>query len=163
MSSSSSGEEDGGRILAFWEGLAKLEQYFGGYNEPAILMNLSYPLLTQMKHGKHPGIIAQVWNPFKDDPLRSFYNVGSLQELKDITLSAPVPANHQISPPMPVSADVVVDVVEASTVFVQSFRARLWDMTDRAIRHRADKFMTTLRNHGEAFHDRYYYLAAFNK
>lgn len=58
---------------------------------------------------------------------------------------------------------ILLDMVDSSTVFVQSFRARLWDLTDRALRHRADRLMTTLRNHGEAFHDRYYYLAAFNK
>lgn len=58
---------------------------------------------------------------------------------------------------------VLLDTVESSTVFVQSFRARLWDLTDRALRHRADRFMTALRSHGEAFHDRYYYLAAFTK
>ena len=58
---------------------------------------------------------------------------------------------------------VLLDVVEASTVFVQSFKARLWELTDRALRQRADKLMATLRNHGEAFHDRYYYLAAFTK
>jgi hypothetical protein len=58
---------------------------------------------------------------------------------------------------------VLLDVVEASTVFGQSFKARLWELNDRALRQRADKLMTTLRNHGEAFHDRYYYLAAFTK
>jgi hypothetical protein len=58
---------------------------------------------------------------------------------------------------------VLLDTIESSTVFVQSFRARLWDLTDRALRHRADRFMTALRSHGEAFHDRYYYLAAFTK
>lgn len=62
-----------------------------------------------------------------------------------------------------VCIQVLLDTVESSTVFVQSFRARLWDLTDRALRQRADRLMTTLRNHGEAFHDRYYYLAAFTK
>lgn len=64
---------------------------------------------------------------------------------------------------MYVLLQVLLDTVESSTVFVQSFRARLWDLTDRALRQRADRLMTTLRNHGEAFHDRYYYLAAFTK
>lgn len=58
---------------------------------------------------------------------------------------------------------VLLDMVDSSTVFVHSFSARLWDLTDRALRHRANRLMTTLRNHGEAFHDRYYYLAAFSK
>lgn len=58
---------------------------------------------------------------------------------------------------------VLLDMLDSSTIFVQSFRARLWDLTDRALRHRADRLMTTLRSHGEAFHDRYYYLAAFTK
>jgi len=179
------------------------------------VMNLTFPLLTQVKHGKHPGIVSQ--------------------ELKDVTVSVPIPARYQMNPPLPVSSDVstnrplmmstsfhlnrdsaicrlntfwkkthpslfdygllrndmsadapnekwpsinylylfiyilaikkkvLLDVVEASTVFVQSFKARLWELNDRALRQRADKLMATLRNHGEAFHDRYYYLAAFTK
>jgi len=57
------GEPDGsadGRLFALWEGLAKLEDYFGGHNEPCLAMNLTYPLLMQIKHGKHPGILTQV-------------------------------------------------------------------------------------------------------
>lgn len=49
------------RLLAFWEGLSKLEDYFDGYNEPAVPMNLTYPFLTQMRHGKHPGLLNQVF------------------------------------------------------------------------------------------------------
>ncbi|XP_057374478.1 uncharacterized protein LOC130695367 isoform X2 [Daphnia carinata] len=131
------------RLLAVWEGLAKLQEYFDGYNEPQIAMNLTYPLLTQVKRGKHPGILHQ--------------------ELRDITLSVPIPSKYQMNPPSPNSADILLDMVDSSTVFVHSFRARLWDLTDRALRHRADRLMTTLRNHGEAFHDRYYYLASFTK
>lgn len=56
---------------------------------------------------------------------------------------------------------VLLDTVEASTLFVHSFRARLWELTDRALRHRAERLMGALREHGEAFHDRYFYLASF--
>ena len=114
----SSGEEDGGsgRLLAFWEGLAKLEEYFGGYNEPAILMNLSYPILTQIKHGKHPGIITQVSIIHQLD-LRGSFIWDSMQELRDITISASVPSRHQINPPMPVSADVSLKEIVSVLLF----------------------------------------------
>lgn len=74
------------RLLAFWEGLAKLEEYFNGHNDQQTTMNLTYPLLTQLKHGKHPGVLNQ--------------------ELRDITLSVPIPARNQINPPAPTSSDV---------------------------------------------------------
>lgn len=74
------------RLLAVWEGLYKLQDYFDGHNEMQATMNLTFPLLTQMKHGKHPGILSQ--------------------ELRDITLSAPIPARYQMNPPSPNSADV---------------------------------------------------------
>lgn len=74
------------RLLAVWEGLAKLQEYFDGYNEPQIAMNLTFPLLTQVKRGKHPGILHQ--------------------ELRDITLSVPIPSKYQMNPPSPNSADV---------------------------------------------------------
>jgi hypothetical protein len=54
-----------------------------------------------------------------------------------------------------------LDKVDASTVFVQRFKARLWELSDKALRQRADKFIATLRNHGESFYDRYYYLATY--
>lgn len=60
-------------------------------------------------------------------------------------------------------SQVLVDTVDASTVFVHSFRARIWDLTDRALRQRADRLMGTLRHHGEAFHGRYFYLASFTR
>ena len=52
-------------------------------------MNLTFPLLTQVKHGKHPGIVSQ--------------------ELKDVTVSVPIPARYQMNPPLPVSSDVSTD------------------------------------------------------
>lgn len=76
------------RLLAVWEGLSKLQDYFDGHNDVQTPMNLTFPLLTQVKHGKHPGVLNQ--------------------ELRDITLSAPIPARYQINPPTPNSADVSV-------------------------------------------------------
>ena len=60
-------------------------------------------------------------------------------------------------------AQILLDKVEASTVFVKRFQARLWELTDRALRRRADKLIATLRHHGEAVYDRYYYLATYTK
>ena len=77
-------EED--RFLAVWEGLAKLQDYLDGHNELETAMNLTFPLLTQVKHGKHPGVLSR--------------------ELRDVTLSVPIPANYQTNPPWPSSADV---------------------------------------------------------
>lgn len=74
------------RLLAVWEGLYKLEEYFNGHNDFQSPMNLTFPLLSQIKHGKHPGIVQP--------------------ELQDITLSVPIPARYQINPPSPNSADV---------------------------------------------------------
>ena len=50
-----------------------------------VLMNETLPLLTQIKHGRHPGV---------------------LHELRDVTLSLPIPAAYQANPSPPISADV---------------------------------------------------------
>lgn len=58
---------------------------------------------------------------------------------------------------------ILVDDVEGSRIFVQSFRARLWELTDRLLRKRAREFIATLRLKGEAFYDRYFYLASYSR
>ena len=75
------------RLLATWQGLYKLEQYFGGKNEQGAAMNLTWPMLQQFKHGRHPGVLRR--------------------ELRDITLSVPLPARYQLSPPAPLTDEVI--------------------------------------------------------
>ena len=48
-------------------------------------MNETLPLLTQIKHGRHPGV---------------------LHELRDLTVSVPLPLQFQAEPASPFSADV---------------------------------------------------------
>lgn len=74
------------RLLAVWQGLQRLEEYFSGGNEHGAPMNLTWPLLQQFKHGRHPGVLHR--------------------ELRDVTLSAPLPARHQLDPPAPLTAEV---------------------------------------------------------
>ena len=58
---------------------------------------------------------------------------------------------------------MLVDDVEDSRIFVQSFRARLWELTDKSLRNRARELISTLRLRGEAFYDRYFYLASYSR
>ena len=73
------------RLLAQWQGLSKLQDFFAGHNEQASTMNMTLPLLTQIQHGRHPGVLRQ---------------------LRDMTFSVPIPAIHQNNPSLPISADV---------------------------------------------------------
>jgi len=130
------------RFLSQWQGLSRLENFFSGQNDQGLFMNATLPLLSQIKHSRHPGV---------------------LRELRDITFSLPIPPSHQSNPPLPLTGDILVDDVEDSRIFVQSFRARLWELTDKSLRNRARELISTLRLRGEAFYDRYFYLASYSR
>ena len=73
------------RFLSQWQGLSRLENFFSGQNDQGLFMNATLPLLSQIKHSRHPGV---------------------LRELRDITFSLPIPPSHQSNPPLPLTGDV---------------------------------------------------------
>ena len=73
------------RFLSQWQGLSRLDNFFSGQNDQGLSMNATLPLLSQIKHTRHPGV---------------------LRELRDITFSLPIPASHQSNPALPLTGDV---------------------------------------------------------
>ena len=73
------------RFLSQWQGLSRLDNFFSGHNDQGLAMNATLPLLSQIKHSRHPGV---------------------LRELRDITFSLPIPHMHQSNPPLPLTGDV---------------------------------------------------------
>ena len=55
----------------------------------------------------------------------------------------------------------MLERVEARTVFVQGFKAHLWDMTDKHVKARANRLRALLQDTGEAFLNKYFYLASY--
>ena len=58
---------------------------------------------------------------------------------------------------------LLVDYVSKQRVFVTSFWARPWKLTDKSLRTRAKRFIRRLRRHGHSFLDTYYYLAKYDR
>jgi hypothetical protein len=58
---------------------------------------------------------------------------------------------------------VLIDTLEAKTVFVASFEVDVWDVTTDFLQRKAESLMSRLRSNGEAFVDRYYYLASYSR
>nr|XP_053647548.1 uncharacterized protein LOC128699064 [Cherax quadricarinatus] len=119
-------------------------RYFYGLNDQGLVLNLTVPFMTQIKFGKHPGV---------------------LEETNDYTVSLYVqPSYYQHSDlPTPISNEVLVDELESKTVFVHSFEANVWDVTESFLQEKVQTLMEQLRHNGEAFLDRYYYLASYSR
>ncbi|XP_045123007.1 uncharacterized protein LOC123511298 isoform X2 [Portunus trituberculatus] len=132
------------RVLAELEGYMRVQDYFYGLNDQGLVLNLTVPFVTQIKFGRHPGV---------------------LQETNDFTVSLYVqPSYYHLGElPTPISNEVLVDELEAKTVFVHSFEANVWEVTDALLEEKVKTFMAQLRQHGEAFLDRYYYLASYSR
>lgn len=133
------------RVLAELEGYMRVQDYFYGLNDHGLVLNLTIPFVTQIKFGKHPGVLA---------------------ETNDYTVSLYVqPAYylHDQRPPTPISNEVLVDELEPKTVFVHNFEANVWDVTEEFLEEKVKTLMTQLRHNGEAFLDRYYYLASYSR
>ncbi|XP_050735937.1 uncharacterized protein LOC127008238 isoform X2 [Eriocheir sinensis] len=132
------------RVLAELEGYMRVQDYFYGLNDQGLVLNLTVPFVTQIKFGRHPGV---------------------LQETNDFTVSLYVQPNYYRPGdlPTPISNEVLVDELEAKTVFVHSFEANVWEVTEALLEEKVTTFMTQLRQHGEAFMDRYYYLASYSR
>ena len=58
---------------------------------------------------------------------------------------------------------LVVDYVSKQRVFVTSFWARPWKLTDKSLRTRAKRFIRRLRRDGHSFLDSYFYLAKYDR
>lgn len=132
------------RVLAELEGYMRVQDYFYGLNDQGLVLNLTVPFVTQVKFGKHPGV---------------------LQETNDYTVSLYVQPTYyrQGELPTPISNEVLVDELEAKTVFVHSFEANVWDVTETFLEEKVTALMQQLRHNGEAFLDRYYYLASYSR
>ncbi|XP_042860495.1 cell surface glycoprotein 1-like isoform X2 [Penaeus japonicus] len=133
------------RVLAELEGYMRVQDYFYGLNDHGLVLNLTIPFVTQIKFGKHPGV---------------------LEETNDYTVSLYVqPAYflHDQRPPTPISNEVLVDELEPKTVFVHNFEANVWDVTEAFLEEKVNALMAQLRHNGEAFLDRYYYLASYSR
>ncbi|XP_045584731.2 uncharacterized protein [Procambarus clarkii] len=132
------------RVLAELEGYMRVQDYFYGLNDQGMVLNLTVPFVTQIKFGKHPGV---------------------LEETNDYTVSLYVqPTYYQYGDlPTPISNEVLVDELEAKTVFVHSFEANVWDVTENFLQEKVQTLMEQLRHNGEAFLDRYYYLASYSR
>lgn len=48
-------------------------------------------------------------------------------------------------------------------MFVHNFEANVWDVTEEFLEEKVKTLMTQLRHNGEAFLDRYYYLASYSR
>ena len=85
------------RLLAQWEALSRLDGFFAGYNDQGLSMNATLPLLTQIKYSRHPGV---------------------LKEIRDVTVSLPLPRAQQNNPTLPVSDRVSPTLPIASFIIV---------------------------------------------
>ncbi|KAK4306348.1 hypothetical protein Pmani_021824 [Petrolisthes manimaculis] len=132
------------RVLAELEGYMRVQDYYYGLNDQGLVLNLTVPFITQVKLGRHPGV---------------------LQETNDYTISLYVQPGYYIHSelPTPISNEVLVDELEEKTVFVHSFEANVWEVTENFLREKVEALMTQLRHNGEAFLDRYYYLASYSR
>ncbi|KAF2366790.1 SOUL hem-binding protein [Trinorchestia longiramus] len=132
------------RVLAELEGYMRLQDYFFGLNDRGQVLNLSVPFITQIKHSRHPGVLTEV---------------------DDFTISLHVPAGSvgDYELPTPISNEVLVDTLEPKTIFVASFEVDVWDVTTEFLERKAESLMGRLRSNGEAFIDRYYYLASYSR
>ncbi|XP_064116634.1 uncharacterized protein LOC135222478 [Macrobrachium nipponense] len=133
------------RVLAELEGYMRVQDYFYGLNDQGLVLNLTVPFVTQIKFGKHPGV---------------------LHEMNDYTVSLyvqPSATPNAVELPTPISNEVLVDDLETKTVFVHSFEANVWDVTEKFLETKVETLMTQLRHNGEAFLDRYYYLASYSR
>ncbi|CAG0900130.1 unnamed protein product [Darwinula stevensoni] len=127
------------RLLAQLQAYHQLQEYLNGTNDPGLQLNVSFPFLTQIQASRHPGV---------------------LQELIDYTISIPL-LGLNTEPPRPLSHAIQIDRLESHTVFVQSWRSLLWQMTEDVVRKKSEDFMNLLRLHGHSFFDRYTYLALY--
>ncbi|KAG7172256.1 uncharacterized protein LOC121862125 [Homarus americanus] len=132
------------RVLAELEGYMRIQDYFYGLNDQGMVLNLTVPFVTQIKYGKHPGVLAET-----NDYTVSLYVQPTYYENMEI--------------PTPISNEVLVDELETKTVFVHSFEANVWDVTESFLEEKVQTLMEQLRHNGEAFLDRYYYLASYSR
>ncbi|KAF0312776.1 Heme-binding protein 2 [Amphibalanus amphitrite] len=129
------------RLLAEMEAQAGIEDYLEGDNSRGARLRRGYPTLTQLQFS--PG------------------HSSGRQPGGDFSVSVPLLA--ETDPPRPTTDQVVLDSVDQQRVFVMSFRARPWKLTDRSLRMRTRRFSRRLRRHGQTFLDEYFYLAKYKE
>ncbi|XP_037071937.1 uncharacterized protein LOC119093141 [Pollicipes pollicipes] len=127
------------RLLAEMEARAGLGDYLSGRNSLGVHLLQTYPQLTQLRFSPVHGITSQ--------------------EESDFSVSLPLLGGA--APPRPDTDQVVLDAVGEQRVFVTSFWARPWKLTDRSLRMRTKRFSRRLRRHGETYLDSYFYLAKY--
>ncbi|XP_037077508.1 uncharacterized protein LOC119098638 [Pollicipes pollicipes] len=127
------------RLLAEMEARAGIAEFLGGRNSHGVVLPQTYPHVTQLRYGRVPGLQKQ-----------------------EADFSVSVPLLEGTIQPRPDSNQVVVDYVSKQRVFVTSFWARPWKLTDKTLRLRAKRFIRRLRRHGHSFLDSYFYLAKYD-
>ncbi|KAL7633569.1 UNVERIFIED_CONTAM: hypothetical protein RMT77_016102 [Armadillidium vulgare] len=133
------------RIFAELEGYMRVQDYFYGLNDRGQLINLTVPFITQIKHSQHPGVLKELTD----------FSVSLFLNHLDQSLNRELPT--------PISNEVLVDQLESKIVFVTGFEANVWDVTEAFLETKALTLMDKLRQNGEAFLDRYYYLASYGR
>lgn len=58
---------------------------------------------------------------------------------------------------------VLIDNLEPKTIFVSSFEVDVWEVTGEFLQQKMEALTARLRSNGEAFIDRYYYLASYSR
>ncbi|CAG0922592.1 unnamed protein product [Notodromas monacha] len=108
-------------------------------------VRMGKPIVLQMKHARHPGVIRELEDYTVSSPL-----VGDVRELDADTRQAA--AEQQI----------LVDSVQEHVVYARTWRCFPWDLTDSFLRSAAANLTLAMRQHGHTFFDRYVFLASYD-